>query len=145
MDMDSEEYRRMELSNRNIVRKRYYGVSSIVLLLVTGFIFYLASGMVASGITCAFTPGSTNAGSDIKTGTILGAVGFLSLIVTLACAGASLATAEQSILGALVIGVAMLPFLLFIASVLFDLQLDLSAFSGNSGNAPTTQSVPVKC
>lgn len=139
--MDNEEFQRMEKSDRAVTRERppqtgfknnYYGVSSVILLAVTGFIFYSAFGMFTLGASCAFVPHSPNSGTDIETGFILGAFAFISLIFTVATAGASLATGQQSILGALVIGIIMLPFILFLAGQLFDMQLDFSALLRSS-------------
>lgn len=145
--INNEEFQRMERSDRSLTRERptrqasknsYYGVSSVILLAVTATIFYFALGMLSLGISCAFVPAAANSGSDIKTGFIMGAFGFIALIFTLTCAGASVATGQQSILGALVIGIVMLPIILFLAAQLFDMQLDLSILSGvSTGSSPS--------
>lgn len=146
--MDKAEFQRMEKSDRAVTRERpsqtglknnYYGVSSVILLAVTAAIFYFALGMLSLGVSCAFVPGSQNSGSDIKTGFIVTAFGFIALIFTLSSAGASVATGQQSFLGALVIGIIMLPIILFLAGQLFDMQLDLSALSGGSTSSSSTR------
>lgn len=148
-EMDNAEFQRMEKSDRAVTRERpfqtgfknsYYGVSSVILLAVTAAIFYFALGMLSLGVSCAFVPGSQNSGSDIKTGFIVTAFGFIALSFTLTCAGASVATGQQSFLGALVIGIVMLPIILFLGAQLFDMQLDLSALSGSPSDSSSSRS-----
>lgn len=126
-----------ESSDRAISKRGYYGVAALILLMLSGVVFNQALAAVTKAVSCLFSP---SGGTNMETGSILVAIGFIVLILSLSCAGASLATGQQSILGALVIGLVMLPFLYFLGSVFFGYSMDLSLLSPGQSSIPSVAS-----
>lgn len=123
--------------------KGFYGVFSIALLIGSGFLFKTAIDMVAKSLACMFSPGN-NVANSIQTGYILGALAIILLIIALATAGASLATGSQSILGALTLGLVLLPFVWIVVSTLLGIEIDGSLF-GSAPQSSTPVSPGVRC
>lgn len=101
--------------------------------------FKSAMDTFAKTISCLFS-GNNNLHS-IQDSYLLGAGGFIALILALACAGASLATGSQSVLGALTLGIVLLPFILFLLNILFGLEMDLSLFSSIPSPSPNSNAI----
>lgn len=139
-----DEFSRMEKSDRPISTKSYYGVSSVLLLVGSLVILKFSWDILYVAISCVFVA-PDNFAADMHSGGILGACGMLVLILALACAGASLATGQQSILGALVIGVAMLPFIVFLGSIMIGTPIDLSTIGSGNPATSTAQSLRSQC
>jgi hypothetical protein len=140
---------RLEIdSNGKVVDKSskgFYGVFSIVLLIGAVVLFKLAIDIVIKSLSCIFSPGS-NAGNSVHTGYILAMLAVIVLIIAIATAGASLATGSQSILGALTIGLVLLPFVWIVASNLLGIEMDWSALgSTQPASGPGSVSPAVRC
>lgn len=119
------------------VQKGVAGVMAFMTLLGTGFLFYLALDSGSQAAACILQ------GGNFKTGIVLFLCGILTLILSVAFGGASVAKGEQSILGALTIGLVMLPAILMLASLLFDFSLDFSAFLPQGSTPKTVGMQPV--
>lgn len=131
-----------ERSDRPVGKRGYAGVAALVLLAGAGVFFNQAYAMATKAISCIFSNPSA-VSDNMGTGSILTCFGFLTLILALAFAGASVAQGQQTILGGLVIGITMLPFLLFLASIFFGFSLDFSALAGSSDMVSMTNAGPI--
>lgn len=140
---------RLEIdSNGKIVERRpkgFYGLFSIALLVGSGIMFKLAIDIVSSSLACLFSP-RNNFANSVHTGYILALLAIITLIIALGTAGASLATGSQSILGALTIGLVLLPFAWLLISNLLGIEMDWSMLGASQPEiAPNSLSPGVRC
>lgn len=110
-----------------------YGVRALLLMLVSGTLFYFGLAKALPGVQSllASSFGGDNQDSssyvmDINVGSTLVLIGFCILIFSLTSAGASIATKRAGFLGVFVIIVSVLPFLCLISVTWFGLPADIS-------------------
>ena len=100
-----------------------YGIMALILLAASAFAFFYGVSLAANTLSCALTSHSSlkSAGDGVTLGQVITACGILGIIISLAFAGAGLATRRGNVSALLTILLVMLPILYYVGQIVFGL------------------------